>query len=309
MPWEPRGVFGDASTEREDSYPIDEAAWLGGGTTLHAATSGEPRRHFQQMATLIAPQHGQPFVLGRRVHHTDAGTGTHDESAENPVFTDLVGTLGPSYVARSCVACHVLNGRALPPETGQPLDGYVVRVGDATGAPDPALGAVLQPNNTLGSSEGTVVLDGWDAVGDLRRPRLAFSGVEPAAYSARAAPALVGMGLLEAVPESTLEALADPSDADGDGISGRVRRVVDPITQVPRVGRFEGRPPSRSSTRSRPRFRPTWVCSRPGTPRPLRRCQGDCGGSGPTRRSAPPRSTTYVSLLGVRPRATSMTSM
>jgi CxxC motif-containing protein (DUF1111 family) len=45
--------------------------------------------------------------------------------------------------------------------------------------------------------------------------------------SPRVAPSVIGLGLLESVPLSTLEALADPDDADGDGISGRVNWVTD----------------------------------------------------------------------------------
>ena len=41
------------------------------------------------------------------------------------------------------------------------------------------------------------------------------------------APPLYGLGLIEAVPEAVLEGLADPDDADGDGISGRFPRLVD----------------------------------------------------------------------------------
>jgi CxxC motif-containing protein (DUF1111 family) len=37
--------------------------------------------------------------------------------------------------------------------------------------------------------------------------------------SARIAPAVIGGGLLESVPDSALIALADSGDADGDGIS------------------------------------------------------------------------------------------
>lgn len=48
------------------------------------------------------------------------------------------------------------------------------------------------------------------------------------------APPLLGLGLLEAVPDSALLAWADPQDADGDGISGRVPRVPG--------GPAEGRP-------------------------------------------------------------------
>jgi CxxC motif-containing protein (DUF1111 family) len=41
------------------------------------------------------------------------------------------------------------------------------------------------------------------------------------------APPLYGLGLIEAVPDSVLERLADPDDRDGDGISGRLPRLAD----------------------------------------------------------------------------------
>jgi CxxC motif-containing protein (DUF1111 family) len=54
-----------------------------------------------------------------------------------------------------------------------------------------------------------------------------------AARGKRTTPDVFGFGLLDAVPESSILALADPEDADGDGISGRVNRFFDG-----RVGRF-----------------------------------------------------------------------
>lgn len=38
-----------------------------------------------------------------------------------------------------------------------------------------------------------------------------------------------GLGLLEAIPEADILALADPNDADGDGISGKPNYVFDPV--------------------------------------------------------------------------------
>jgi CxxC motif-containing protein (DUF1111 family) len=49
---------------------------------------------------------------------------------------------------------------------------------------------------------------------------------------------LVGLGLLEAIGESTIAAAADPDDTNHDGISGRVQIVTDPETGQPRLGRF-----------------------------------------------------------------------
>jgi CxxC motif-containing protein (DUF1111 family) len=46
------------------------------------------------------------------------------------------------------------------------------------------------------------------------------------------------MGLLEAIPESAIQALADPDDADKDGISGRMNIVHDYKTGEPHLGRF-----------------------------------------------------------------------
>jgi CxxC motif-containing protein (DUF1111 family) len=43
---------------------------------------------------------------------------------------------------------------------------------------------------------------------------------------------------LEAIPESAIQALADPDDADGDGISGRMRVVADYDNGLPHLGRF-----------------------------------------------------------------------
>lgn len=238
VPWEARGVFGDFSTELEDSYPIPESGWLGGGTTLPYQYSDEPDNHFMQMATNLSYINGQVFVLGRRVHHTDFGDGSHDESPDNPDFTGLAGTLGNNYINRSCVGCHVGNGRALPPATNQDLRQYVVKVGDAVGNPDPLLGAVLQPQTSGGSSEGSVTITSWSDTDGLRAPNFGFSGTTPRRFSARIAPQLVGIGLLEAIIETDVEALADPDDLDGDGISGRMHLVTDPETRQLRVGRF-----------------------------------------------------------------------
>ncbi|MDB5048466.1 MAG: bglA1 [Fibrobacteres bacterium] len=238
VPWEPKGVFGDASTEREDSYPVDKAAWEGGRVTLPTQTSNEPLFHFIQMAPNLAPVNGQSFVLGRRVHHTDFLTGEHDEP-DNDKFTEMAGKSGPNYVNASCNACHANNGRALPPAVGTVLSNYVMKVGDGNGNPHPLLGSVLQPRTTNGTAEGSVTLSGWTEADGLRKPTYAFSGAAvPTQYSARISPQLVGMGLLEAVPEASIQAMADPDDANGDGISGRMRVVADYDNGLPHLGRF-----------------------------------------------------------------------
>src|SRR6185503_6189652 len=56
--------------------------------------------------------------------------------------------------------------------------------------------------------------------------------------SPRTAPAMIGLGLLEAIDEDAIFALADENDSDGDGISGRANRVWDPKAGATRLGRF-----------------------------------------------------------------------
>ena len=57
-------------------------------------------------------------------------------------------------------------------------------------------------------------------------------------FSPRIAPATIGMGLLEAIPEAHLLTLADPDDANGDGISGRPNYVWDLRRGELVLGRF-----------------------------------------------------------------------
>ena len=237
-----------------EAYPLPTNAWLGGKTTLPYQYSNEPSNRFKEIAGNLAPTNAQPFMLGRRLHHTDFGNGLHSErdgtgsETDNPIFTEQIGKLGPKFVNRSCVACHVGNGRALPPAIGAPMFQSAVHVGsDANGTPDPVLGSVLQPQNTNGPIEDSVWISSYTTItntyGDgtqytLQKPNYTFSPYTPAFYSVRLAPQLVGMGLLEAIDESTIEALADPNDADHDGITGRVRIVTDPENGLLRLGRF-----------------------------------------------------------------------
>ncbi|MBX2798325.1 MAG: thiol oxidoreductase [Myxococcales bacterium] len=238
VPWRAVGDFADPSSEREKSYPIDDLGWLGGRTTLPYQYSDEPDNRFMQMATNLSALHGQAFVRGRRVHHTDMGDGSHDESPSNPVFTELSGLVGPSFVHPSCDGCHHRNGRAAVVEPGESLEHWVFKIGAEDGSADPERGRVLQPRAAAGSGEGMVVIDRWEESDGLRAPVFWFESGRPARVSGRLAPQLVGMGLLEAIAEADVLAAEDPQDADGDGISGRAQRVTDPVTGEVRLGRF-----------------------------------------------------------------------
>ena len=240
VPWEGIG-------QNQDSYALPASTWLGGKSTVHYQYSDEPDNLFKQMAGNLAPISAQPFVLGRRIHHTDFGNGQHSEQP-NPDYTELIGKLGPKYIGRSCVDCHINNGRALRPQIGQSMLRSVVKVAvDECGTPDPNLGSVLQSRSTSGPTEGDAVITGYTTISGqyddgtsytLQKPEYSFSDVTPTHFSVRIAPQLVGLGLLEAIDEADVIALADPDDSNADGISGRVQIVPDPETGESRLGRF-----------------------------------------------------------------------
>lgn len=243
VPWEGQGPLAD-------SFPLPKTAWLGGKTTLPYQYSNEPQHRFKQLAGNISPLSIQPFMNGRRLHHTDFGDGSHSEPG-NPLLAKQVGKLGPHFTAKSCVACHANNGRALPPALNIPLRQSRVLVSSSPlGLSHPTLGSILQSqtiNDSNSPNEGTVSITSYTEsshqYGDgtsytLQKPNYTFQGTVPEHYSIRIAPQLVGLGLLEAINESTILALADPEDSDHDGISGRAQIIVDPETGDSRLGRF-----------------------------------------------------------------------
>ncbi|MEY4508883.1 MAG: hypothetical protein RLZZ450_1005 [Pseudomonadota bacterium] len=210
------------------------SAWLGGGTTIPYVYA-EPETALSQLALNVQHEHVQSFVEGRRLFHTDFGTGQHTEGG-NPVFQEQVGKLGPLFVARACASCHPGNGG------GQALEGtldekssMVFKLYDST------LGNQLQLREGSAKSESaerTTVTLADGTVVTLSRPRFVLSGAgSTPAFSARVARRLVGLGLLEAVDEQTLLTRADSEDCDGDRISGRAQLVRDTDGSL-RVGRF-----------------------------------------------------------------------
>jgi CxxC motif-containing protein (DUF1111 family)/predicted lipoprotein with Yx(FWY)xxD motif len=229
---------------QKDGTPIAQRGRSGGGTTLGYNYTAEPAGRFMQMATNMAPGNANSFVLGRRVHHTSFLSGIHGERHDNPVWTEHQYKSGTHYINESCAGCHVRNGRALVADVGGSLDKWVFKVGDASGNPMSSIGSVLQPAKVGNvTSEGSVTLGPWTNISQgefagLRSPNYQFTNVSPPQFSARIAPSLVGMGLLEAVDEATILSWVDESDENADGISGRASMVADPETGETRLGRF-----------------------------------------------------------------------
>ncbi|MDC2888658.1 di-heme oxidoredictase family protein [Psychrosphaera algicola] len=73
--------------------------------------TNEPNDHYMQMATNLSSVNGQPFVLGRRVHHTSFVDGSHDEDPANGTFNALKDLSNTRMVNHSCASCHERNGQ------------------------------------------------------------------------------------------------------------------------------------------------------------------------------------------------------
>lgn len=191
--FEPRGV---AASSRAVSFALVAAlvASCGGdaGTGARADPGVEPGR---PIAGLGDAERGR-FLLGRALFERLA---TEEEG------------LGPLYNAERCSSCH-----------DSPAVG-----GGGTGVP------VLKATRFTDGGCDLLEAHGGDNI-QRKSTRLALAhGVGPEWVPAEAtdtvsviAPPLYGLGLLEAVPDSTLERLADPDDGDADGISGRLPRLA-----------------------------------------------------------------------------------
>lgn len=219
-----------------------------GGSATVLDTSGDA---FAQPSSWLSDSHRRAFFVGNSFFNSPWVTA--------PASVAERDGLGPLFNARSCSACHFKDGRGRPPEAGAPLVSMLLRVSvpgrGAHGAPlgDPAYGDQIQGSALPGvPSEANVLVDydeqpGRFADGErysLRRPRYRLEQLgygKPAdelLLSPRVAPAIIGLGLLEAVPQSELAQRVDVDDADGDGISGRQNQVPDVASGKITAGRF-----------------------------------------------------------------------
>ncbi len=128
------------------------------------------------------------------------------------VFTKESG-LGPVFNMPSCASCHAGDGKGHPATNltrfGRDMGGGHFDYMESQGGPQ------LQDRSIPGYPAETLPTG--------------TTGV-----SVRSAPIVAGIGFLEAVPDSLLLALADPDDADGDGISGRLNYVAAPDFFIPK---------------------------------------------------------------------------
>jgi len=235
--------------------PVPNAR-LGGDTTIAwiddaAGALGpgdETYMYFDEFALNIQHENVQNFVVGRRLFHTNFVTGAHSESPApsfaiavdaNPSMMGQAGKSGPLAQTTMCMTCHVNNG------PGQLITGKLDGTSSmAFKTPAGVLGGQLRPANgsasfaSMDTSKSVTLGDG--TVVPLKRPVFTVTGTGVSGnvpFSARLARKAFGMGLLEAIDESTLLVRSDPLDCNMDGISGRPSYIKDPATGALRIAR------------------------------------------------------------------------
>ena len=232
------------------AQPVSESAGylLGGQTTIFDTSVNA----FNQPAPGLEREQNLLFFVGNSFFSHNWVTA--------PSSTTARDGLGPLFNSRSCAGCHFKDGRGRAPEfDGETATGLLLRLSiPQTGEhgemlPDPVYGGQFQEQAVEGiQSEGEYQISYAELTGSfadgrtysLRQPQINFTQLKYGDLSAdvmispRVANQMIGLGLLEAVPDETLLALADPDDANADGISGRVNTVWDYANDQMAVGRF-----------------------------------------------------------------------
>lgn len=126
----------------------------------------------------------------------------------NEIFTAQTG-LGSVFVASSCISCHAGDGKGTPFTT-------LTRFGqiDSTGNQFLHLGGPQLQNRAIQGFQPEQIPVG-------------------ATFAKFTPPAFTGLGFLQFVTDQTIIAMADPNDADGDGISGVPSWINIPNTITP----------------------------------------------------------------------------
>ena len=230
---------------KADEFPDDgyDSRLSGGAATVFDATSK-------------AFTHAVNGLTGRDLQTHEVGDASFEQSfVSAPAI--IHGGLGPAFNNVSCVSCHHNDGKGTP-TAGFNNSSLLLRISlpgeDATGAPlsIPGFGFQLQDQSVFSSTpeahvnityadvpvtypDGTTVM--------LRKPTYTLSNPYlplPSVYniSPRMAPPVFGLGLLQAIPESTILSFADENDANGDGISGKPNYIYDTLSRIKALGRF-----------------------------------------------------------------------
>jgi CxxC motif-containing protein (DUF1111 family) len=239
-------IVGGAALNAADTPSIDPRALTAGAFTTIESGAGA----YSMPVPHLTEEQRKVFADGHAQFH-EAWVVAPDPSG--------VWGLGPTFNEDRCAHCHEANGRARGPAEREPAArGMLVRLsipgvtGQGAPLPHPVYGDQLQNRGIQDRvpAEGQAVFtyterpvafaDGETVV--LRKPHiqfvaLAFGELGPETMaSPRVAPAMVGLGLLESVPEDTILQIA--KDQPALGVSGRPNRVWDVEHETIALGRF-----------------------------------------------------------------------
>ncbi|HEY0285955.1 MAG TPA: di-heme oxidoredictase family protein [Pseudomonas sp.] len=249
------------------------ASAIGGCDDAPRFTQPEPRERFSGGTATVSTLDRNAFSLpsgnlqpSRRLDFSVGNSFFRSPWVIAPSTTTARDGLGPLFNTNACQNCHIKDGRGHPPEPGDSNavsmlvrlsipdePAYAERIHQLGLLPEPIYGAQLQDMAIPGvAPEGKVRVE-YDSMTlhfrdgtpiHLRRPtlqitQLGYGPMHPQTRtSARVAPPMIGLGLLEAIPVSAILANADPENEKGTGISGRPNWVWDDAQQKIVLGRF-----------------------------------------------------------------------
>lgn len=234
-----------ACIEPEALTDVDYNEWLSGGSqTIFDKGAGAFRASFPNLADSKADVHEVGDIAFEQTF----------VSAPAPINPGL----GPIFNNVSCISCHVNDGRGKPPASGEQITSLLIRLSipgtDAHGGPNlvPGFGGQLQQRSIFNvASEAEVKISYTEqqyqfADGEaysLRQPAYTFENAYTALpgnlmFSPRVAPPVFGLGLLEAIDENDILALADENDLNSDGISGKPNYAWNVVEGRKTLGRF-----------------------------------------------------------------------
>ncbi|WP_318471639.1 di-heme oxidoreductase family protein [Photobacterium leiognathi] len=184
-----------------------------------------------------------------------------------PATTDARDGLGPIFNTNGCQNCHIKDGRGHPPEKDD-MNSVSMLVRMSIPAltdeqkqqliksgviPEPTYGDQLQDFALPDAKpEGKIALTYTDVpvtfadgeVITLRKPNLSITDLnygpiaDDVMLSARIAPPMIGLGLLEHIPEQTLKSFVAEQAAENKGVSGKLNQVWDVRANKTVTGRF-----------------------------------------------------------------------
>ena len=224
---------------------VDTKALSGGSATVF----DDSREAFSQASPVMDQDNLATFIQGRNLFR---------QSWVVAPANDRAAGLGSLYNRISCIACHAKNGRGGAPDgpdgtmqamllrlsipgtnplggpKPHPAYGDQLNERGVPGVPGEGIGYLIYDEHIETLADGTTVT--------LRKPNVHFKEMAYGTLGAdvmvspRVGPVVYGLGLLEAISDDTILAMA--RQAKPDGIAGRVNIVWDAMAQKEAIGRF-----------------------------------------------------------------------